>query len=105
MSIWNWIEKFSQYPLYKRKKISAFLIGETVLRSIAITFGYGFVKNQLTNLCLGSTFQKRKMLVAEKFIKPLVEKYGKDTVYTDGGIWYPEECNVLRLKHYFTFFF
>ena len=25
------------------------------------------------------------MLVAEKFIRLLVEKYGKHTVYTDGG--------------------
>ena len=40
------------------------------------------------------------MLVAEKFIRSLVEKYGKHTVYTDGGTWYDEACNVLRLKHY-----
>jgi putative transposase len=30
------------------------------------------------------------MLVAEKFIRILVEKYGKHTVYTDGGTWYHE---------------
>jgi putative transposase len=29
--------------------------------------------------------EKRNMLVAEKFIRSLVEKYGRDTVYTDGG--------------------
>jgi len=40
------------------------------------------------------------MLVAEKFIRSLVESYGKHTVYTDGGTWYDEACNVLRLKHY-----
>ena len=40
------------------------------------------------------------MLVAEKFIRSLVEKYGKHAVYTDGGTWYPEACNVLILKHY-----
>ena len=40
------------------------------------------------------------MLVAEKFIRFLVENYGKHTVYTDGGTWYDEACNVLRLKHY-----
>ena len=39
------------------------------------------------------------MLVAEKF-RSLVENYGKHTVYTDGGTWYDEACNVLRLKHY-----
>ena len=40
------------------------------------------------------------MFVAENFIRSLVEKYGKHTVYTDGGTWYDEACNVLRLKHY-----
>ncbi|HJT84292.1 MAG TPA: hypothetical protein VJ697_07405 [Nitrososphaeraceae archaeon] len=40
------------------------------------------------------------MLVAEKFIYLLVEKYRKHTVYTDGGTWYDEACNILKLKHY-----
>ena len=40
------------------------------------------------------------MVVAEKFIRSLVEKYGRHTVYTDGGTWYDEACNVLGLKHY-----
>ncbi len=39
------------------------------------------------------------MFVAESFIRSLVEKYGKHTVYTDGGTWYPQACNFLRLKH------
>jgi len=41
------------------------------------------------------------MFVAENFIRSLVEKYGKYTVYTDGGTWYDDEaCNVLGLKYY-----
>ena len=40
------------------------------------------------------------MLVAEKFIRSLVEKYGKHTVYIDGGTWYEQACNVVGLKHY-----
>jgi putative transposase len=40
------------------------------------------------------------MFVVEKFIRSLVEKYGRHTVYTDGGTWYPEACNVWGLKHY-----
>ncbi|MGE5634973.1 MAG: hypothetical protein ACM3VV_07040 [Deltaproteobacteria bacterium] len=40
------------------------------------------------------------MFVAEKFIRSLVQKYGKHTVFTDGGTWYDETCNVLGLKHY-----
>ena len=40
------------------------------------------------------------MLVAEKFYRLLVEIYGNHTACTDGGIWYPEACNVIGLKHY-----
>ena len=39
------------------------------------------------------------MLVAENFIRSLVESYGKPVVYTDGITWYDEACNVLKLKH------
>ena len=40
------------------------------------------------------------MLIAEKFIHPLVEKYGIHADYTDGGTWHDETCNILRLKRY-----
>ena len=43
--------------------------------------------------------EERNMLVAEKFIRSLVSKYGKHTVYTDGSIWYDEACNIMKLKH------
>ncbi|MGE5635076.1 MAG: hypothetical protein ACM3VV_07570 [Deltaproteobacteria bacterium] len=43
---------------------------------------------------------REKMLVTEKFIRSLVEKYGKHTVYIDGGTWYHEACSVIGLKHY-----
>jgi transposase-like protein len=42
----------------------------------------------------------RNMLVAEKFIRSLVEKYRKHTIFTDGGTWYNEACNIIGLKHY-----
>ncbi len=39
------------------------------------------------------------MLVAEKFIRSLVAKYGNYLGYTDGGTYYPEACKILGLKH------
>ncbi|MDR4510402.1 MAG: hypothetical protein MRJ93_01695 [Nitrososphaeraceae archaeon] len=44
--------------------------------------------------------EERNMLVAEKFIRSLISKYGKHTIYTDGGTWYVRACNVMGLKHY-----
>ena len=39
------------------------------------------------------------MLIAEKFIRSLIEKCRRHMVYTDGGTWYDEAYDVLRLKH------
>jgi putative transposase len=39
------------------------------------------------------------MLILSSFLKSLLDKYGRHTVYSDGGTWYPEACNVLGLKH------
>ena len=46
---------------------------------------------------------ERNMLIAEIFIRSLISKYGKHTVYTEGGTWYPHACNFLHLKHYLHF--
>jgi len=40
------------------------------------------------------------MIVAEAFLSSLIIRiYGKHTVYSDGGSWYPEACVSLGLKH------
>ena len=39
------------------------------------------------------------MFVAENFLSSLVDKYGKHTVYTDGGTCYSQACTFLHLKH------
>ena len=33
-------------------------------------------------------------------MQSLVRKYGKHPVSTEGGIWYPQACKFLKLKHY-----
>ena len=54
------------------------------------TFVYGSVLNQFIDSVLGIYIsEERNMLVAEKFVRILVKKYGKHTVYTEGGTWYP----------------
>ena len=30
--LWNWIQRFGSYPVYKRKRVSALLIDETVMQ-------------------------------------------------------------------------
>jgi hypothetical protein len=41
----------------------------------------------------------RNILVAQIFIKSLMERHGKHVVYGDGGSWYPEACRASGLEH------
>ncbi len=44
------------------------------------------------------------MFVAERFMSDLVKGYGKHPVSTDGGTWYPQACEFLRIDHDLHFF-
>ena len=100
VSVWNWIQKFAEYPIYKRKRVSAFIIDETIIQIGSQHFWLWICVEPIHRSVLGiHSSQERIMFVAENFIRSLVEKYGSHTVYTDGGTWYPQACNFLHLKH------
>ena len=91
VSVWNWIQRFGDYQIYKRKRISAFIIDETVIQIGSQHFWLWFCIEPIHSSVLGIYIsEERNMLVAEKFIRSLVFKYGRYTVYTDGGTWSPE---------------
>jgi putative transposase len=101
VSVWNWIQRFGSLQIYKRKRVSAFIIDETVIQIGNQHFWLWFCIEPIHSSVLGIYISKeRNMLIAEKFIRSLVEKYGRHTVYTDGGTWYDEACNIIGLKHY-----
>ena len=101
ISVWNWIQRFGSCHIYKRKRVSAFIIDETVIQIGNQNFWLWFCIESIHSSVLRIYIsEERNMLVAEKFIRSLVYKYGKHTVYTDGGTWYNEACNVIGLKHY-----
>jgi putative transposase len=101
VSVWNWIQRFNSCQIYKRKRISAFIIDETVIQ-IGWKHHYLWIAIEPVHKTLLGIYisESRNMLVAEKFIRSLVFKYGRHAVYSDGGTWYPEACKVLKLKHY-----
>ena len=58
-----------------------------LFRLVTTTFDYGFIE-PLNRSVLGIHIsEERNMLVDEKFIRSLVEKYGRHVIYTDGGTW------------------
>lgn len=40
------------------------------------------------------------MFVAERFLSNILKKYGKHSVSTDCGTWYPQACRFLKLNHH-----
>jgi putative transposase len=101
VSAWNWIQRFGSCQIYKRKRVTAFIIDETIIQIGRQHFWLWICIEPIHSSVLGIYIsEERIMLVAEKFIRSLVQKYGKHTVFTDGGTWYDEACNVIGLKHY-----
>lgn len=101
VSVWNWIQRFGSYQLYKRKRISAFIIDETLIQVGNKHFWLWICIEPVHKSVLGIHIsQARNMLILSSFLESLLEKYGRHAVYSDGGTWYPEACNVLGLKHY-----
>jgi putative transposase len=101
VSVWNWIQRFGSCQIYnKRKKVSAFIRDKLLYRLVISIFGYGSVLNQYRVLLGIYISEERNMLIAEKFIRSLVDKYGKYIVYTDGSTWYHEACSIIGLKYY-----
>src|SRR4026208_1097592 len=99
-STWNWIQRFGSSQIYKRKRISAFIVDETVIQIGNRHYWLWIAIEPIHKSVLGIHIsEERNMFVAENFIRSLVDKYGKHTVYTDGGTWYPQACKFLHLKH------
>ena len=101
VSVWNWIQRFGSLQIYKRKRVTAFIVDETIIQIGSQHFWLWFCIEPIHSSVLGIYIsEERNMLVAEKFLRSLVEKYGRHTVYTDCGTWYHEACNIIGLKHY-----
>ena len=100
VAVWKWVQRFNPKHLYCCKRVSAFLIDETMLQ-IGSTEAWLWVAIEpIHKQILGVYISRhRNMIVAEAFLRSLVRIYGKHTVYSDGGTWYPEACISLGLKH------
>ena len=49
-----------------------------------------------------SVYQKSEicLLYAERFLSSIVNEYGEHSISTDGGTWYPQACQFLKLGHH-----
>ena len=101
VAVWDWVQLFNPNKFYlKQTRVTAFIIDETVLQ-IASNYAWLWVAVEpVHKQNLGVYISRhRNMIVAESFLRTLIKIYGKHTVYSDGGTWYPEACISLGLKH------
>lgn len=101
-AIRDWIEKYKpQRLLSKSKKIAEFIVDETLIK-VGSEYIWLWIAIEPENReILAITISKeRNMLIVERFLSGLVKDYGKHPVSTDGGTWYPQGCEFLKLKHH-----
>jgi len=83
----------------KRSRVTAFRIDETMLQIGSEQACLWVAIEPIHNQVLGVHVSRHKnILVAESLLRSLIKIYGKHTVYSDGGSWYPEACSYLGLK-------
>jgi putative transposase len=100
-SCMDWVQLFHPTNFYlKRTRVTAFIIDETMLQ-IGSDYAWFWVAIEPVHKQVLGVYvsRHRNMLVAESFLRTLIKVYGKHTVYSDGGSWYPEACSYLGLKH------
>ena len=87
--------------MQNRKKIREFIIDETLLK-VSNKYVWVWVAIEpMDSTILGIRISiERTMLVAERFLQELIRKYGKQSISTDGGTWYPQACRFLELQHH-----
>jgi putative transposase len=107
VSIWKWIQKYRPKKISSAKtKVSEFIIDETLIK-VGSEFMWLWVAIEPKHrqiLHIDISFE-RTMLITERFIASLIDKYGKHPVSSDGGTWYPQACRFLKLDHHIHSFY
>ena len=88
----------------KSKKIDQIILDETLLKigSKFILLWVAIIEPKHRQILKVDISSDRTMLiVAERFISSLINRYGKHLVSTDGGgSWYPKACRFLKVNHH-----
>ena len=88
----------------KSKKIDQFIIDETLLKigSKFVWLWVAIIEPKHRQILKADiSFERTMLIVAERFISSLINRYGKHLVSTaDGGTWYPPQaCKFLKVNH------
>ncbi len=101
-AIRDWIQKYKPEELLsKRKKIDEYIVDETLIKvGSELIWLWVAIEPKNRQILALSISKERNMFVAERFLSDIVKIHGKHPVSTDGGTWYPQACEFLKLKHH-----
>jgi len=102
VAVWKWIQRYKPKKIArKRKRISGFIIDETLIKIGSIYMWIWVAIEPENKHILAVTISKeRTILIAERFILSLTNRYGNHPVSTDGGTWFPQACKFLNIDHH-----
>jgi putative transposase len=101
-AIRDWIQKYNPQRLYYNKtKIFEFILDETQIKvGSELIWLWVAIEPESKEVLRLNISKERNMFVAERFLSHVVKEYGEHPVSTDGGTWYPQACQFLKLNHH-----
>ena len=102
-AIKDWIQKYQpkRLLLSKTKKIDEYIVDETLIRvGSELVWLWVAIEPQNREILAVNISKERNILIAERFISNIVKVYGEHPVSTDGGTWYPQACQFLKLDQH-----
>ena len=102
IAIWNWIQKYQTKIIpSQRNKINEYIVDEAVIKvGSELIWLWVAIDSENKQILAQNISQERNMFVAERFLSGIIRDYGKHPVSTDGGTWYPQACQFLKLSHH-----
>jgi putative transposase len=99
-AVWKWVQRYEPHRVFHVKRVQAFLVDETYVKVGSFEAWVWVAVEPVHRYILGVYLSRHQnILVAQLFLRTLVDRYGKHAVYSDGGTWYPEACRALGLEH------
>ena len=101
-AIRDWIQRYQPEELLsKRKKIDEYIVDETLIKvGSELVWLWVAIESENRQILALSISKERNMLIAERFLSGVVKIHGKHPVSTDGGTWYPQACEFLKIDHH-----
>src|SRR5580765_3107369 len=85
----------------KDKEVEEFIVDEILLKiGSELVWLWVAIEPANKEILSISISKERNMFVAERFLCRLLEKHGEHPVSTNGGTWYPQSCQFLKLRNH-----